>query len=271
MVEHCSTEPVALITGAGTGVGAACAKRMATRGFNVVVNFRSSANEAEAVVRQCQSVGVGALAIQGDVERDHDCRAIVEAARHQWGRVDTLINSAGLTQFTDFPDLEGQNAEDFYRIYGVNVIGAYQMARAAAPLLKRGGIGAVVNISSIAGMTGNGSSIAYVTSKGALNTLTKSLARLLAPEVRVNAILPGLIDSGWFLNVMGEEDYTRIKDAFAASSALGEVCSPDDIAQVAEFLAVDATRITGQLIPVDAGALLGAGSVSVSRSLKGHA
>lgn len=260
-----TSNPVALVTGGGTGVGAATALRLARRGYHVLVMYRSSAAEAEAVVADCRAAGVEAAAIRGDVAQDADCRAAADEAASRWGRIDALINSAGTTQFTDFSDLEAQNAEDFQRVYAVNAIGAYQMARAAAPLMTPGGIGAVVNISSIAGQTGNGSSIAYVVSKGALNSLTLALARLLSPTIRVNAVVPGLIDSGWFLQGMDQARFETIRDGFAAASALRSVCTPDDIAQAAEFLAVDATKMTGQLMAVEGGALLGAGSVNVSR------
>lgn len=258
--------PVAIVTGGGTGVGAASARRLARRGHAVMIMYRSSADEAEAVAAGCRALGVEACALCGDVAEDTDCRAVVTAAEERWGRVDVLVNSAGTTQFTDFSDLAAQNAADFQRVFAVNTLGAYQMARAAAPAMAQVGTGAVVNISSMSGQTGNGSSIAYVVSKGALNSLTLSLARLLAPRIRVNAVVPGLIDSGWFLNGMEQGRYERIRDSFAASAALQTVCTPDDIAQAAEFLALDASKMTGQLMAVEAGALLGAGSVRVSGS-----
>lgn len=261
--------PVAIVTGGGTGVGAACALRLARRGHSVLIVYRSSAEEAEAVVAECRALGVEARSMRGDVAEDADCRTAAAAAEALWGRVDVLINSAGTTQFTDFSDLAAQNAADFQRVFSVNTVGAYQMARAAAPAMAKGGIGAVVNISSMAGQTGNGSSIAYVVSKGALNSLTLSLARILAPRIRVNAVVPGLIDSGWFLNGMEQGRYEGIRDSFAAASALQTVCTPDDIAQAAEFLAVDARKMTGQLMAVEAGALLGSGSVKVSAAKDG--
>jgi 3-oxoacyl-[acyl-carrier protein] reductase len=258
--------PVALVTGGGTGVGAATARRLAKRGYNIVIVYRSSADDAEDVARDCRAAGVEALTVPCDVAEDADCRAAVDRAKEAWGRIDVLVNSAGVTQFTSFSDLDSQNAEDFQKVFAVNVIGAYQMARAAAPLMRGGGMGAIVNISSMSAETGNGSSLAYVASKGALNTLTLSLARLFAPEIRVNAVVPGLIDSGWFLRGMSAERYAKVRDSFAAASALGAVCSPDDIAQAVEFLAVDAKKMTGQLMAVEAGALLGAGAVNVSKA-----
>lgn len=255
---------VALVSGGGTGVGAATALKLARRGCRVAVNYRSSGDAAESVVAACRAEGSDAMAIKGDVAIDADCRSMVAQCVEKWGGLDILVCSAGTTQFTSLADLEGQNAEDFQRVYATNVLGVHQLARAAAPYLERTGEGAVVTISSIAGVNGNGSSLAYVASKGALNALTLALARLLAPRVRVNAVLPGLIDSGWFLNGMDKEQFGAIRENFAAASALETVCSPEDIADAAAFLALDARRMTGQFMTVDAGYSLGR-AVRVSR------
>jgi 3-oxoacyl-[acyl-carrier protein] reductase len=256
--------PVALVTGGGTGVGSATAQCLAARGYRVAVNYRKSGEEAKATADACRSAGGEAVALQGDVADDGDCRRLINSVSKEWGRLDVLVSSAGTTQFTRLQDLEAQNAEDFQRVYATNVVGAYQIARAASPMLKESGNGAVVMVSSIAGMNGNGSSLAYVASKGALNSLTLSLARVLAPAVRVNAVLPGLIDSGWFLNGMDEESYHAIRDGFAAASALDTICSPQDIADAVVFLAADAKKMTGQLMVVDSGFMLGR-AVKVSR------
>jgi 3-oxoacyl-[acyl-carrier protein] reductase len=257
MIPDNASAPVALISGGGTGVGAATAIRLARRGYRVAVNYRRSAEEAETVAAACRATGPDARALRGDVAEDDDCRALAAQVIETWGRLDALVCSAGATQFTRLSDLDAQNAEDFQRIYATNVIGVHQLARAAAAHLRKSDRGAIVAISSIAGKNGNGSSLAYIASKGALNSLTLALARVLAPEVRVNAVLPGLIDSGWFLNGMSAESYAAIRDGFAAASALETVCTPDDVAAVAEFLTIDATKTTGQLMIVDAGFLLG--------------
>ena len=152
--------------------------------------------------------------------------------------------------------LDGLEADDFQRIYAVNVVGAFQMARAFAPLLKRHPPGAVVNISSIAAATGLGSSMAYAASKGALNTLTMSLARALGPVIRVNAIAPGLVESPWLQNGMGAERYAAGVVAYKARAALAEIIQPEDVARAAWFLGVDAVKTTGEVLPVDAGAKL---------------
>lgn len=249
--------PVALVTGGGTGVGAASVLQLAKRGYNVAVNYSRSHAEAEETAAKAKACGVDAIAVKGSVAEDADCRAMVGQVVQRWGRLDALVNSAGTTQFAPLADLEKQNAEDFQRVYGVNVIGTYQMVRAAEPHLRKSGNGAVVNISSIAGVNGNGSSIAYIASKGALNTLTLTLARLLSPEVRVNVVLPGLIDTRWLPAGLGDETFQAVKQNFANAAALGEVCSADDIADAVTFLVCDALKMTGQFVTVDAGFMLG--------------
>ena len=252
-----SERPVALVTGGGTGVGAAAVIQLAKRGYNVAVNYSRSKAEAEETAAAAVANGVEAIALQGSVAEDADCRRMVDEIVGRFGRLDAVVNSAGATQFVPIHELDKQNAEDFQRVYGVNVVGTYQMVRAAAPHLRKSDNGAVVNISSIAGTNGNGSSIAYVASKGALNTLTLTLARLLSPEVRVNCVLPGLIDTRWLPAGLGDDTFQTVKENFANASALGDVCSADDIADAVTFLVADARKMTGQLVTVDAGFLLG--------------
>ena len=182
----------AIVTGGGTGLGAATARGLARRGADVLVNYASSAEAAEAVAEECRAMGVKAIAMKGDVGSDDDCRALAKAAEDAFGRIDVLINNAGVTKLAPAEDLNGLDAEDFQRMNRVNVVGTYQMTRAAQPALKASGAGAVVIISSIAGVTGIGSSIAYAATKGALNTMTLSLARALAPEIRCERRLPRL-------------------------------------------------------------------------------
>lgn len=248
---------VVVITGGATGVGAASALALAKRQYSIAINFSRSEGAANSVAEQCRALAADTIVIKGDVGLDADCRRIVDLTAERWGRIDALINSAGTTQFVPIGDLELQSADDFYKVYAVNVIGPFQMARAAAPYLRRGASAAIVNISSIAGLTGNGSSMPYVASKGALNTLTLALARNLAPEVRVNAILPGMIEGRWLKEGLGEEAYDKVRDQFASAAALGRVCTPADIAETAVWLIEGATKMTGQLVTVDGGFLLG--------------
>ena len=222
-----------------------------------VVNFSCDAAPAEAVAAQCrtlgQPLGAQALVVQANVADDADCRRLAAAVAGQWGRCDVLVNNAGTTKFVAARNLDGLDADDFQRIYAVNVVGAYQMVRALAPLLARHPPGAVVNMSSIAASTGMGSSVAYAASKGALNTLTMALARALGPGVRVNAIAPGLVETPWLQQGMGPERYAASVQAYKARSALADIITPDDVARAAWYLGVDAVKTTGEVLPVDGG------------------
>ena len=246
---------VAVITGAATGVGAASARWFAARGYDVLINYRASSDAAAAVAAECRAAGADAVTVQGDVAEDADCRRVADIARERWGAVAVLINSAGTTLFRPMADLEALDAADFARIFAVNVTGAYQMVRALAPLMTAGG--AVVNISSVSGVNGTGSCYAYAASKGALNTLTLALARNLAPGIRVNAVLPGMIEGRWLREGVGDAAYEKVRDSFARTAALETVATPDQIAATGGWLATDAVLMTGQLITADAGVLLG--------------
>jgi 3-oxoacyl-[acyl-carrier protein] reductase len=246
----------AIVTGGATGVGAATAVMLARRGYDVAIMFSKSRNEAEETAALCEREGARAIAIQGSVAEDAACKSAVAETVQAFGCLDALVNSAGATQFVPLSDLDGQNAEDFQKIYAVNVIGPYQMARAAAPHLRAGG-GAIVSVSSVGSLNGNGSSYSYVTSKAALNTLTLALARNLAPEIRVNAVLPGLIETRWLKDGLGEEAYRRVRDGWADAAALGKACTAEDVAQTIVWLIADAALVTGQLLTVDGGYLLG--------------
>lgn len=245
---------VAIVTGSSTGLGAAVARKLTGRGARVVINFTKSRAEAEETAAACRAAGGAVLLVQGNVAVDGDCQAIAQAALGHWGRIDILVNNAGTTKFANHADLDKLSAEDFQSIYAVNVIGPYQMIRACAPAMKAQGFGAVVNVSSIAGVTGIGSSVAYAASKGALNTMTLSLARALAPEIRVNAVCPGFIGTRWFRDRFGEARYQEIVERNARTSPLKRAGTPDDIADSVVFFATDgAQHITGETLMSDAG------------------
>ena len=247
---------VCVVTGSSSGIGAATARLYAERGWNLVVNYSREAAPAEAVAAECRTFGAEVLVVQANVAEDADCRALAAAVEARWGRCDVLVNNAGTTKFVGLRNLDGLDAEDFQRIYAVNVVGAFQMARALEPLLKRNPPGAVVNMSSIAASTGLGSSLAYAASKGALNTMTMALARALGPAIRVNAIAPGLVETPWLQNGMGAERYAATVQGYKARAALAEIIQPEDVARAAWYLGVDAVKTTGEVLAVDAGAKL---------------
>jgi 3-oxoacyl-[acyl-carrier protein] reductase len=239
---------VAIITGASSGIGAASALELAKRGWSVVINYSKSEVEAGAVAAQCAD----ALAVRADVSDDAGCRALVQAALDRWGRLDALVNNAGTTKFVDHADLDGLTADDFLRIYRTNVVGPFQMTRAAAPALKATR-GAIVNVSSVAAQLGIGSSLAYAASKAALNTMTYSLARSLGPEIRVNAVCPGYVDTPWHHNALGDERAMKVAEHYAGMVPLKDYARPEDIAEVIVWLIEGARQITGEAIFVDGG------------------
>jgi 3-oxoacyl-[acyl-carrier protein] reductase len=257
---------VVIVTGSSSGVGAACVLQLAAKGSRVVINYSKSQAEADAVAQQVIAAGGDAIVVQGNVANDADCRRMAQAALDKWGRIDGLINNAGKTKFADHADLDALNAHDFIDIYSVNVIGAFQMVRACADTMRKQGRGAVVNMSSIAGLMGNGSSVAYSASKGALNTMTKSLARALGPEIRVNAVCPGFIEGRWLKEGLGEERYEKYRQQYIASTPLHAAETPEDVAGVAIWLLEGAGLVTGETILVDSGMHLGAAPLQPKKS-----
>ncbi|MFN3628057.1 MAG: SDR family NAD(P)-dependent oxidoreductase, partial [Parvibaculum sp.] len=188
-----------------------------------------------------------------------DTKRVVEEATAKFGAaIHVLVNNAGGTKFANHAELDELNAEDFLWIYKVNVVGAYQMIRACAPHMREAGKGSVVNVSSIAGVTGIGSSVAYAASKGALNTMTLSLARSLAPKIRVNAVCPGFIGTRWFSDRFGQQTFEGIKRQQEQSTPLGRAGTPEDIATAVVFFCGEGSdHITGETLITDAGMHLG--------------
>lgn len=250
---------VVVVTGASSGLGRAVAVEVASRGAKVVVvNYARNRDDAEETARQVKAHGAEVVLVQGDVANDEDCRKIAAAAE-PYGRIDALFNNAGTTTFNTHANLDGVSADDFLKLYAVNVVGPYQMVRACRGLLEAAPQpGAVVMTASIAGVTGIGSSVPYAASKGALNTMTLSLARALAPKIRVNSVCPGFIDTPWFGKGMGEAAAARVRENAAAGTPLKAASTAEDIAVSAVFLASPQSRhVTGETLLVDAGSHLG--------------
>lgn len=241
-----SSRPVALVTGSATGVGRATALRFARRGFAVAINYSRSQAEAEQTLHDVEQLGVPAILVRANVAADAEVRAMVERCRCELGGLDVLVNNAGTTHFIPHTDLEAVTAEVWHDILQVNLIGAFQCARAAMPWLKERR-GCIVNVTSVAGLAGSGSSIPYAASKAALNCLTLSLAKAFAPEVRVNAVAPGPILSRWLA------DHPEMIEAALKFTPLRRASTTDDIADVIEFLACGTTMMTGQVLVVDGG------------------
>ncbi|MBC7602899.1 MAG: SDR family oxidoreductase [Ramlibacter sp.] len=250
-----TSRKVAIVTGSGTGVGAATAVMLAQRGFDVVVNYSRSEDEARETCKQCEAAGASTLLLRGDVSQDADCRAMVEATVARWGRIDALVNNAGISVFAQAAAWDALDAATFERIMGVNVIGSFQMIRACTPHLQSSR-GSIVNVSSIAGALGIGSSVPYIASKGALNSMTLHLARTLAPEIRVNAVCPGLITSRWFVEGIGQAGFDKTKAAYEGTAPLGVACTPEDVADAIVWL-IHSRTVTGELLLLDSGMHLG--------------
>jgi 3-oxoacyl-[acyl-carrier protein] reductase len=241
---------VAIVTGGGTGMGKEISKLLAASGTSVAVNYSRSEADAVATAEELTAAGVEALPIRADVSVAADVAAMVEQTERQLGRVDILVNNAGYTQFVAMNDLDSMPEEEWDRIFDVNVKGIWLCARAAAPAMRRAGGGAMVNVASIAGLKVAGSSMAYAVSKAAAIHLTRCLALALAPDVRVNAVAPGLVITRWWAHA-GAERLSQM----AQSMPLKRSVSPEQVATATiELLKNDA--ITGQTIALDSGALL---------------
>jgi 3-oxoacyl-[acyl-carrier protein] reductase len=247
---------VSIVTGSSSGVGAATVRLLAAQGSHVVVNYSKSAPAAERVAEECRVLGAEVLVCQADVSNDADCRKLVDEAVARWGRLDVLVNNAGTTKFVAHGDFDGLDSDDFKAIYGVNVIGPFQMVRAARQALTASGDAAVVNVASVAGVKGVGSSIAYAASKGALITMTKSLARVLGPEIRVNTVCPGFIEGDWLAQGMGQDNYDRTRQMLLSRAPLQAVCTPETVAQSILSFIDSHGVVTGQHLVLDGGQLL---------------
>jgi 3-oxoacyl-[acyl-carrier protein] reductase len=230
---------VAIVTGGTSGIGAAAARLLVARGWHVAVVARKDVD------------------FPADVSKDADCRRVAKAVLDKWGRIDALVNNAGTTKFVKHADLDGLSAADYERIFGINLVGPFQMVRACSAALKAAG-GAVVNVSSVAAVRGTGSSIAYAASKAALNTMTQSLARALAPEVRVNAVLPGFVHTPW-QDSNGKEAGDEAERRFAAVAPLKRAVPDTDVAEAIAWLIEGARSTTGETLLVDSGIHLATG------------
>ncbi|MEU8360522.1 SDR family oxidoreductase [Nonomuraea sp. NPDC048882] len=247
---------VAVITGGGTGIGAAVAESLARKGAAaVIVNYSRSADEARATVERLEDLGCKAEAMAADVSDDAAVRRMAERVRAAHGRVDALVCNAGTTRWVPFPDLEGLTDEVWRQLMGVNLMGPFYCARAFAPDL-RAARGAIVNVASIAGLQATGSSIAYGVSKAALLHLTRDLAVALAPEVRVNAVAPGIVATRWHIDRVGEQVFSEMAAKEELKAPLRRTARPEHVAQLVTSL-LESDLVTGETLIGDGGRHLG--------------
>jgi 3-oxoacyl-[acyl-carrier protein] reductase len=246
---------VAIVTGGGTGVGAATALALARQGCAVAINYSRSAAEAEETAAAARAFGPRALAMKADVADDAACRTLVERTVRELGALHVLVNSAGVTRFIAHRDLDRVTDEAWDHILGVNLKGPFQCARAARAPMEAAGGGEIVSVSSIAGLVGIGSSIPYCASKAALNNLTITLARALAPKIRVNAVAPGFITGRWLRGGLGDA-YDPVKTMLEARAPLKRVCEPEDVAAAVLGFITGSDLVTGQVLTVDGGMLI---------------
>ena len=238
---------VALVTGSAAGIGSASAIQFAREGADVVVNYSRSKEEAEETLEHVRRAGGRALLIQADCSKEEQIKEMVAQTVKELGGIDILVNNAGRTRFVPLPNIDEVTDEDWDSILHLNVKGAFYATRACVPTMRARGEGLVVNVSSIAGHTGAGSSIPYAVSKGALTTLTKSLAKALAPQIRVNAVAPGIVTTRW---VAGREDHV---ERYAKDTPIGRAATAEDVARVIVSFATHGTFLTGEVTVVDGG------------------
>lgn len=233
---------VAIVTGSTSGIGEATVRLLSRQGASVVVNSSRSADAGRALADELGD----AIYVQADIAQESQARALVEAAVGQWGHLDILVNNAGTTKVIPHADLDGATEEVWRRIFDVNVLGTWFVTRAAVPHLRASGAGAVVNVTSVAGVRPTGSSIPYAVSKAALNHLTALLANVLGPEIRVNAVAPGLVDTPW------TADWDAVRLRVQETAPLGRSGQPEDVAQTCLALCL-AGYVTGQVVVADGG------------------
>ncbi len=248
---------VALITGSSSGVGAALAHQLAQAGAKVVINYSRSKEGADTTCEGIKRCGGEAIVVQGDVSNPDDCQRLVDSAVEAFGALDILVNNAGTTSFVPHHELDQLTEEIWLRTLQVNLMGAFFMSRAAVPHLKAAGGGEIVMTSSIAGVSTNGSSIAYCASKAGMNSLTCTLAKTLGSDrIRVNAVLPGLIDGEWAFGTWGggdDDQYAGLKKMFEDRTPLAHVVTPEDVADAIRSIITGSDYVTGQLITIDSG------------------
>jgi 3-oxoacyl-[acyl-carrier protein] reductase len=246
------SNPVALVTGASSGIGRSAALALAGHGYDVAVNYASSKTRAEEVAKEAEELGVRALTVQADVADEPAVRAMLATVEQTFGRLDALVNNAGTTVSTPPSDLDGLSTQDWDRVFAVNVRGMFQVTRAAVPLLRRSPHAAVVNTASIVGLRPGPQPFPYATSKAAVVALTRTLAGALGPEIRVNAVAPGWMVGEWMEDQLGD-NYERLMERRARLTPLRRCVTADDVAATVLSLITSNPFVNGEIIVIDGG------------------
>jgi 3-oxoacyl-[acyl-carrier protein] reductase len=244
--------PVALVTGASTGIGRSAAVALAKNGYDVVINFSRSEDAAKITAQNAETAGARTLPFRCDVSDDNCVRAMIAATEKEFGRLDVLINNAGTTVDVEPKNLEGMKIEHWNRVFNVNVLGLFLVTRAAVPLLKKSPNGCIVNTCSIAGLRPSAQPLPYAASKAAVANLTKTLANALGPQIRVNAVAPGWIEGEWMKRTLAE-NYDGLMARRAKYTPLKRCCTEDDVADSMLSLILHNRFVTGEIIIVDGG------------------
>ncbi|MDT7574270.1 MAG: 3-oxoacyl-[acyl-carrier protein] reductase [Pseudonocardiales bacterium] len=247
------SKPVALVTGASSGIGRSAALELARAGYDLVINYASSKDRAEEVAAAAEQLGGRAVTAQADVAHEAAVLALLDVVEQQYGRLDALVNNAGTTISTPPADLDGLSMADWDRVFAVNVRGMFQVTRAAVPLLRRSADAAVVNTASIVGLRPGPQPFPYAASKAAVVALTKTLAGRLGPEgIRVNAVAPGWMVGEWMEDQLGD-NYDRLMDRRAGLTPLRRCVTADDVAKTVVSLITSNPFVTGEIVVIDGG------------------
>ncbi|TAK01361.1 SDR family oxidoreductase [bacterium] len=247
-----SDKPVALVTGAATGIGRSAALALARNGYDVVINYSRSEEAAKTTAREAEAAGARTLLYRCDVSEDVCVRAMLEATKKNFGRLDVLINNAGTTIDVEPKNLDGVKVEDWNRVFAVNVLGLFLVTRAAVPMLRQSPNGCIVNTCSIAGLRPSAQPLPYAASKAAVANLTKTLANALGPEIRVNAVAPGWMEGDWMKRTLAE-NYDGLMARRARYTPLKRCCTADDVAETMLSLINSNRFVTGEIIIIDGG------------------
>jgi 3-oxoacyl-[acyl-carrier protein] reductase len=245
------SRPAALVTGSASGIGRAAALRLARAGWDVAINYSRSEQNARETLRELEVLGGRHLAVRADVSDDSAVLGMVAAAGDAYGRLDALVNNAGTTSETPPDDLDGVDLAGWDRVFAVNVRGLFQVTRACAPALRAAG-GSVVNVASIVGLRPGPQPLAYAASKAAVVSLTRTLSRVLAPEVRVNAVAPGWIAGEWMERTLGA-NYDRLMERRADWTPMKRNVTVDDVAETIFSLITSNPFVTGETVVIDGG------------------